>query len=121
MNGGSYLQSQIEIAIREREKERENPKPFEPDWLSPHPLCSLLDIVDEDPCKFIETIHKKFREEYLGNKNYRLISVYTSLLDLIEGSEIVKEALSKISYGSKEFWNYRYKDYWGKRKQSVTK
>lgn len=31
-------------------------KEFNPDWLPPHPLCTLLDLVDEDPKSFLSRL-----------------------------------------------------------------
>lgn len=95
-------------------------KEFNPDWLPPHPLCTLLDLVDEDAKSFLSRLDLiKSEANIEGKDKYYLDSIrYLSFFIRGYGREI--EILSKIG-GSKEFWQNKYKNYWEKRNQSVRK
>jgi hypothetical protein len=110
---------QLSKAIQEREKQKEG-KPFDPDWLPPHPLVTLLDVVDQDPCKFMEMLDSKLDKEWDkdGDPDIRVGCI--SLLEVLVPEPYFMKALSELGCGSEEFWKNRYKDYWEKRKQSVT-
>lgn len=89
-------------------------KSFNPDWLPPHPLVTLLDVVDQDPYDFLEKIcSHEYQEEEL--------ELFLTVKNMIDGDDDFISILPKIAGGSEEFWKNRYHDYWEKRKQSVTK
>lgn len=89
-------------------------KEFNPDWLPPHPLCTLLDLVDEDPEKFTENLLSIDHQNVQYGKELELI---LSLYDMIHGNYFFVSMLPKIVGGSKEFWKNRYDNYWEKRKK----
>ena len=83
---------------------------FHPDWLPPHPLVTLLDIVDQDPHYFLEKIcsHKYQEEEF---------KLFLAVKDMIDGRDDFISILPKIAGESEQFWKNRYHDYWEKRKK----
>lgn len=112
---------QLSKAIEEREKQKEH-KPFDPDWLPPHPLNTFFDWIDEDPANF-QKLLEKGSESYLQytknrkNGKIRRFNTYGALIDFIKGSNELIEALADIPCSTKSFWKNRYDHYWEKRKQ----
>lgn len=85
-------------------------KAFNPDWLPPHPLMTLLDVVDQDPYDFLEKIcSHEYQEEEL--------ELFLTVKNMIDGDDDFISILPKIAGGSEEFWKNRYHDYWEKRKR----
>lgn len=107
-------------AVEKTEKQKED-KPFEPDWLPPHPLYTLLEIVDEDPHKFMEMLEEKCNEEFGRGGDPKISAGCISLAEVLAPEDYLLKALSELGCGSEEFWKNRYSHYWEKRKKSVTK
>ena len=101
------------------EKEKVH-KPFDPDWLPPHPLYTLLEVVDQDPYKFMEMLEEKCNEEFGIGGDPKISAGCISLSEVLAAEDYFMKALSELGCGSEEFWKNRYDDYWEKRKQSVT-
>lgn len=118
---------QLSKVIEEREKQKEH-KPFDPDWLPPHPLNTFFDWIDEDSANF-QKLLEKGSESYLEytkntkntknrkNGKIRRFNTYGALIDFIKGSNELIEALVDIPCSTKSFWKNRYDHYWEKRKQ----
>lgn len=119
----NYIAKLIEIAIEKREPnekmEESTSKPikaFNPDWLPPHPLNTLLDIIDEDPESFLNRLFIIENEITKEEKDKYYLDSIKCLTLFIKGHIREIEILSKIA-GSKEFWLNRYNNYWEKRKK----
>lgn len=113
----NYIAKLIEIAIESRSGEN---KEFNPDWLPPHPLNTLLDLIDENPKEILSKLDKIEDRAIIEEKdNYYLDSI-AYLICFIKGNIREIEILSTIG-GSKKFWQNKYENYWEKRNQSVTK
>lgn len=114
-------------AVEETEKHKQH-KPFDPDWLPPHPLNTFFDWIDEDSANF-QKLLEKGSESYLEytkntkntknrkNGKIRRFNTYGALIDFIKGSNELIEALADIPCSTKSFWKNRYDHYWEKRKQ----
>lgn len=93
---------------------------FNPDWLPPHPLYTLLELIDEDPEEILIKLDKIENKAIIEAKDKYYLDSIAYLICLIKGNIREIEILSKIG-GSKEFWRNLYDNYWEKRNQSVTK
>jgi hypothetical protein len=109
-----YLKMSIEYERMQNieNKDKNEEKEFDPDWLPPHPLCTLSDVIDIDPIRFLECMNCLDCIELEENQ----LSLKLFLQDIIQGDKDFISLLSIIGYGSKEFWENRYKHYWAKRK-----
>lgn len=123
----NYIENLIETAIDAREHDQKieesigkNIKEFNPDWLPPHPLNTLLDLIDEDPKAVLDKLDQILEKAITELRSEFYVYSIIFIRSLIIGDHEEIKLLSKIG-GSKEFWKNRYDNYWEKRNQSVTK